>query len=153
VGGGVGGVGRGGGVEGAGEGVEVAAAAAAAVVLGQVVGVVGIEEGEGERKTEARGGMEIGLVHSMRVRRRWGRAALRISYRTKSGDWSKRLGFGLASFCCQVTCSYRGTAVWLPGSSTKRKIGSYLMGTFLIMLVILDAFGSYLTKHFRSRPS
>jgi len=50
------------------------------VGLGQVVGVVGIEEGGGKRKTEARGGRGIGLVHSMRVRRRWGRAALRISY-------------------------------------------------------------------------
>jgi len=111
-------VGRGGGVEGAGEGVvvEEVAAAAVVVVLGQVVVVgVGIEEGGGERKTEARGGREIGLVHSMRVRRRWGRAALRISYRIKFGDWSKASWFGLASFWCQVTCSYRGTAVWLPG--------------------------------------
>ncbi len=114
-----GGVGRGGGVEGAGEGVEVAAAAAAAVVvLGQVVGVVGIEEGEGERKTEARGGREIGLVHSMRVRRRWGRAALRISYRIIFGDWSKAswvwLGFLLVpsgrALIEKLRCGFRGLA-------------------------------------------
>lgn len=96
MGGEVGGAGRGAGAEGVGQGEEVgvvvveveevAPGQVAVVAAAEAVEAVGvIEEGEGERKAEARGGREVGLAHSMQmeVRRRWGRAALRMSYRIK----------------------------------------------------------------------